>query len=161
MSKRFAYLDSKSNTKKIPLLTKNKSVIVNVNPINLALAQHGITSSKLRKIGADHASRIHGGIPEEPGKDKRKSGLNPDNDLMELTDQKHLSDSIASKQKDIRGIEKTAWLFGLDEQNAGAYKALSGQIRKLKKKLDDYHSQHNTLERRVKGRITIIRDSDH
>ncbi|RGB24049.1 hypothetical protein C1646_773623 [Rhizophagus diaphanus] len=34
--------------------------IVNVNPINLTLAKHGITSNKLRKIGADHASRIHG-----------------------------------------------------------------------------------------------------
>ena len=32
-----------------------------MNPINLILARHGITSNKLRKIGADHASRIHGG----------------------------------------------------------------------------------------------------
>ncbi|RGB21793.1 hypothetical protein C1646_777243 [Rhizophagus diaphanus] len=34
--------------------------IVNVNPINLILAKHGITSKKLRKIGADHAFRIYG-----------------------------------------------------------------------------------------------------
>uniref|UniRef100_U9T0L4 Uncharacterized protein n=1 Tax=Rhizophagus irregularis (strain DAOM 181602 / DAOM 197198 / MUCL 43194) TaxID=747089 RepID=U9T0L4_RHIID len=50
----------KAIPEKFPFLRKNKSGIVNVNPINLALAQHGITSSKLRKIGADHASRIHG-----------------------------------------------------------------------------------------------------
>ena len=30
------------------------------------------------------------------------------------------------------------------------YTALSGENRALKKKLEDYHSQHNTLERRVK-----------
>ncbi|CAI2193990.1 13624_t:CDS:1, partial [Funneliformis geosporum] len=46
---------------KFPFLRKNKSDIVNVNPINLILAKHGITSNKLRKIGADHASRIYGG----------------------------------------------------------------------------------------------------
>ena len=42
-------------------LRKNKSGIVNVNPINLTLAKHEITSKNLRKIGADYASRIHGG----------------------------------------------------------------------------------------------------
>ncbi|CAB4390338.1 unnamed protein product [Rhizophagus irregularis] len=46
---------------KFTFLRKNKSGIVNVNPINLILAKHGITLKKLRKIGADHASRIHGG----------------------------------------------------------------------------------------------------
>ena len=46
---------------KFTFLRKNKSGIVNVNPINLILAKHGITSKKLRKIGADHASRVHGG----------------------------------------------------------------------------------------------------
>ena len=29
--------------------------------INLTLAKYGITSNKLKKIEADHASRIHGG----------------------------------------------------------------------------------------------------
>ena len=52
---------------------------------------------------------------------------------MELTDQKYSSDSIANEQEVIRCIEKTARLFGLDEQNAGAYKALSGQILALEK----------------------------
>ena len=61
MSKGVSYLNSESNTRKIHLLTKKTKGIVNVNPINLTLAQHGITSGKLRKIGADHASRIHGG----------------------------------------------------------------------------------------------------
>ena len=40
-----------------------------------------------------------------------------------VADQKHLSDSIASKQEVIRHTKKTAQLFGLDEQNTRAYKA--------------------------------------
>ncbi|GES86469.1 hypothetical protein GLOIN_2v1876937 [Rhizophagus clarus] len=51
----------KAIPEKFTFLRKNKSGIVNVNPINLILAKHGITSKKLRKIGADHASRTHGG----------------------------------------------------------------------------------------------------
>jgi hypothetical protein len=51
----------KAIPEKFTFLQKNKSSIVNVNPINLTLIQHGITSRKLRKIGADHASRIHEG----------------------------------------------------------------------------------------------------
>ena len=69
---------------------------------------------------------------------------------MELTDQKHPSNSIASEQEDIRGTEKTAWLFGLDKQNARAYKALSGQIRELEKKLDNYHSEYNSFKKTVR-----------
>ncbi len=46
---------------KFPFLRKNKSDIVNVNLINLILAKHGITSIKLRKIGADYACRTHEG----------------------------------------------------------------------------------------------------
>ncbi|RGB22394.1 hypothetical protein C1646_782013 [Rhizophagus diaphanus] len=51
----------KAIPEKFTFLRKNKSGIVNVNLINLVLAKHGITSNKLRKIGADHASRIHRG----------------------------------------------------------------------------------------------------
>ena len=40
---------------------------------------------------------------------------------MELTDQKHSSDSALSEQEVIRHTEKTAQLFGLDEQNTRAY----------------------------------------
>ncbi|PKB93309.1 hypothetical protein RhiirA5_441684 [Rhizophagus irregularis] len=72
-----------------------------------------------------------------------------------VTDQKHSSD-VFSEQKFIRYTEKLAKLLGLDEQNAGAYKALSGQIWELEKKLDDYHSQHNTLERRSALRLIAI-----
>ncbi len=54
-----------------------------------------------------------------------------------VANQKHLSDSIASEQEVIRRTEKTAQLFGLDEQNAGAYKALSEQIWVLEKRLED------------------------
>ena len=66
-----------------------------------------------------------------------------------VTDQKHSSDSIASEQKVIRRTEKTVQLFGLDEQNARAYKALSGQIWALEKRLEDYHFEYVKLKRKV------------
>ncbi|GBB92052.1 hypothetical protein RclHR1_01960002 [Rhizophagus clarus] len=44
-----------------------------------------------------------------------------------------------------------AWLFGLDKQNAEAYSAFFRENNVLKKDLKYYHSQHNSLERRVKG----------
>ncbi|GBC19566.2 uncharacterized protein OCT59_024830 [Rhizophagus irregularis] len=67
-----------------------------------------------------------------------------------VTDQKHSSDSIASKQEVIRYTKKLAQSLGLNKQNAEVYNALSGENRALKKQLEDYHSQHNTLEKRVK-----------
>ena len=67
-----------------------------------------------------------------------------------VTDQKHLSDSIANKQEVIRYTKKLAQIFGLNKKNAEVYTALSGENRALKKQLEDYHSQYNTLERRVK-----------
>ena len=67
-----------------------------------------------------------------------------------VTDQKHSSDSIASEQEVIRHTKKLAQIFGLNEQNAEVYSALSSENRALKKQLEDYHSQHNTLEKRVK-----------
>ena len=66
------------------------------------------------------------------------------------TDQKHSSDSIASEQEVIRYTKILAQAFGLNEQNAEVYSALSSENRALKKQLEDYHSQHNTLEKRVK-----------
>src|SRR5436309_5508452 len=66
-----------------------------------------------------------------------------------VTDQKHSSDSIANKQEVIRCTEETAWLFGLDEQNTRAYKALSGQIWALEKRLEDYHFEYVKLKRKV------------
>ena len=60
-AKEFLDWIQKAIPEKFTFLRKNKSGIVNVNPINLILAKHGITSKKLRKIGADHASRVHGG----------------------------------------------------------------------------------------------------
>ena len=70
---------------------------------------------------------------------------------MELTnDQNHSSDSIHSEQKVIRYTKKLAQIFGLNEQNAEVYTVLSDENKALKKQLEDYHSQHNTLERRVK-----------
>src|SRR5947207_914792 len=68
---------------------------------------------------------------------------------MELTDQKHSSDSIANEQEVIRCTEKTARLFGLDEQNTRAYKALPGQIWALEKRLEDYHFEYVKLKRKV------------
>ncbi|CAI2201761.1 4230_t:CDS:1, partial [Funneliformis geosporum] len=45
---------------------------------------------------------------------------------------------------------KLAQIFGLDEQNAKVYSMLFVENRILKKQLEDYHFQPNTLERRVK-----------
>src|SRR5436190_16176707 len=67
-----------------------------------------------------------------------------------ITDQKHSSDSMASEQEVIRYTKKLAQIFRLNEQNAEVYSALSGENRALKKQLEDYHSQQNTLEKRVK-----------
>src|SRR6266540_1832651 len=55
-----------------------------------------------------------------------------------VTDQNHSSDSIASEQEIIKYTKKLMQI------------SLSGENRALKKQLKDYHSQYNTLERRVK-----------
>ncbi len=57
---------------------------------------------------------------------------------------------MASEQEVIRYTKKLAQMFELNEQNAEVYSAFSGKNRALKKQLEDYHFQHNTLERRVK-----------
>ena len=46
---------------KFTFLQKNCNGIINVNPINTTIAEHRITLHKLRVIGANYASRIHGG----------------------------------------------------------------------------------------------------
>ena len=79
---------------------------------------------------------------------------------MEITDQKHSSDSIANEQEVIRCTEKTAWLFGLDEQNTRAYKALSGQIWALEKRLEDYHFEYVKLKRKVNLLEAELNDLD-
>ena len=55
-----------------------------------------------------------------------------------VIDQNHSSDNIVSEQEVIRYTKKLAQI------------SLSDENRALKKQLKDYHSQHNTLERRVK-----------
>ena len=67
-----------------------------------------------------------------------------------VADQKHSSDSIASEQEVIRCTKILAQAFGLDKQNAEVYSTLSGENRALKKQLEDYHFQYNTLEKKVK-----------
>ena len=66
-----------------------------------------------------------------------------------VTDQNHSFDA-SREQEVIRYTKKLAQIFRLNEQNAEVYSALSGENRALKKQLEDYHSQHNILERRVK-----------
>ena len=51
----------KAIPKRFPFLLKGEGDNVNVYPINNFLAPYGISSCHLRKIGADHASRVHGG----------------------------------------------------------------------------------------------------
>src|SRR4051795_664124 len=67
-----------------------------------------------------------------------------------VTDQNHSSDSTPTEQEVIRYTKILAQAFGLDKQNAEIYSVLSSENRALKKQLEDYHSQHNTLEKRVK-----------
>ncbi|PKK55507.1 hypothetical protein RhiirC2_802222 [Rhizophagus irregularis] len=66
-----------------------------------------------------------------------------------ITDQKYSSDSALSEQEVIRHTEKIAKLFGLDEQNTEAYKALFGQIWALEKKLKNYHFEYVKLKKKV------------
>ncbi len=77
-----------------------------------------------------------------------------------VINQKHSSDSIASEQEVIRRIEKTAQLFELDEQNARAYKALSGQTWALEKRLEDYHFEYVKLKRKVNLLEAELEDLD-
>ena len=66
-----------------------------------------------------------------------------------VTDQKH-SSNISSEQEVIRHTKKLAQTFGLNEQNAEIYSALSSKNRALKEQLEDYYSQYNTFKKRVK-----------
>src|SRR6266542_4277906 len=66
-----------------------------------------------------------------------------------VADQKHSSDSTASVQEVIRHTKKLAQIFGLNEQNAEVYSALSSENRALEKRLDDYYSQHKELKKEV------------
>ena len=75
-----------------------------------------------------------------------------------VTDQKHSSDP--NEQEVIRYTKKLAQIFGLDEQNAEVYTALSSENRALKKQLEEYHFQYNTLERRVKRLERDVNDLD-
>ncbi|PKC55793.1 RNI-like protein [Rhizophagus irregularis] len=65
-----------------------------------------------------------------------------------VTNQNHSSD-VSSEQEVIRYTEKLAQSLGLDEQNTRAYKALSGQIWALEKRLEDYHIKYVKLKRKV------------
>ncbi|RGB22732.1 hypothetical protein C1646_775621 [Rhizophagus diaphanus] len=67
-----------------------------------------------------------------------------------ITDQNHSSNSMSTEQKVIRYMKILAQAFRLDKQNAEVYSALFSENRALKKQLEDYHSQYNTLEKRVK-----------
>jgi len=67
-----------------------------------------------------------------------------------VTDKNYPSDSTSSEQEVIRYTKKLAQIFGLDEQNAEVYTALSSENRVLKKQLEDYHSQHKKLKKKVK-----------
>ncbi|RGB40463.1 hypothetical protein C1646_753307 [Rhizophagus diaphanus] len=51
-------------------------------------------------------------------------------------------------------------LLGTDKQNAKVYITLSDKNRVLKKQLEEYYSQYNTLERRVKRLEKDVKDLD-
>ncbi|RIA82546.1 hypothetical protein C1645_835199 [Glomus cerebriforme] len=72
----------------------------------------------------------------------------------------HSSDSITSEQEVIRRTEKTTQLFGLDEQNTRAYKALSRQILGFENQLENYHFKYTKLKRRVNSLEAEIENLD-
>jgi len=81
-----------------------------------------------------------------------------------VTDQNNSSDA-SKEQEVIRYTEKLAQAFGLNEQNAEVYSALSSENRALEKRLDDYYSQHkelkkevNRLGKHIKGRVDCLND---
>ncbi|GBC36111.2 hypothetical protein GLOIN_2v1765706 [Rhizophagus irregularis DAOM 181602=DAOM 197198] len=78
-----------------------------------------------------------------------------------VADQNHSSDSTPTEQEVIRRTEKIAKLLGTDKQNAEVYITLSDENRVLKKQLEEYHSQHNTLERRVKSKMSDDADEGY
>src|SRR6266496_1724751 len=82
-----------------------------------------------------------------------------------VTDQNHSSDSTASEQEVIRHTKQLAQIFGLNEQNAEVYSALSSENRALEKRLDNYYSQHkelkkevNHLEKYIEERVDCLKD---
>ena len=74
-----------------------------------------------------------------------------------VTDQKHSSD-ISSEQEVIRHTKKLAQTFGLNEQNAEIYSALSGENRALKKQLEDYHFHFRKEGKKIRERCKVLRD---
>src|SRR2546429_9297171 len=77
-----------------------------------------------------------------------------------VTDQKHSSDSTPTEQEVIRYTEKLAQMFRLNEQNGGAYKAHSGQILAIEKRLEDYHFEYVKLKRKVNLLEAELEDLD-
>ena len=65
-----------------------------------------------------------------------------------VTDQNHSSDA-SREQEVIKYMKILAQAFGLNEQNAEVYSALSGENRALEKRLNDYYSQHKKLKRKL------------
>jgi hypothetical protein len=55
-----------------------------------------------------------------------------------------------NEQEAIRHTKKITKLLKTNKQNAEVYITLSDENRALKKQLEEYHSQHNTLEKRIK-----------
>ena len=82
-----------------------------------------------------------------------------------VTDQNYLFDVRSQEDQVIRCIEKLAWIYGPNKQNAEVYSALSSENRVLEKRLDDYYSQHkelkkevNRLGKHIEGRVDCLND---
>ncbi|PKK59611.1 hypothetical protein RhiirC2_794591 [Rhizophagus irregularis] len=131
-----------------------------------------LLSSSLHKIGAVFAVISHGAKNLSEAMTIASEALrhSPDNHVSPaknytiayinitkiVTDQpkalrvKHPSDSTSNEREVIRYTKKLAQIFGLDEQNAEVYTALSSENRALVKRLDDYYFQHKKLKKKVK-----------
>ncbi|RGB32100.1 hypothetical protein C1646_763281 [Rhizophagus diaphanus] len=111
-------------------LKKKQDSIVNVNPINLTLAKHGITSNKLKKIGADHVSRIYRGRNDSYCQYLQKLacrqvvGHHESEESCGVMNDPPSCNCLKASLKN----QKLAQLLGLNEQNAEVYSVLSGEI---------------------------------
>ncbi|CAI2201400.1 2292_t:CDS:2, partial [Funneliformis geosporum] len=61
-----------------------------------------------------------------------------------------MNDPPCNCSKGTQKNQKLAQIFGLNEQNAEVYTALSSENRALVRRLDDYYSQHKKLKKKVK-----------
>ncbi|RGB32312.1 hypothetical protein C1646_763073 [Rhizophagus diaphanus] len=157
-SKGSAYLSDYSedfldSVKRIVEINGCQSTSPETSPSELNLSESGSSSetSSFESSSSSGSSSESSSLSETSSSEFSSS----DFDIDEI----HLSD-VSNEQEVIRRTEKIAKLLGIDKQNTEVYIMLSDKNRVLKKQLEEYYSQHNTLERRVKRLKRDVKDLD-